>query len=196
VTRRPPRAKTYTTLPELKAGTLDYCREDWLQRTGKEWTDEGVDGARAALDEELTDIPAAHRALVEAFRAASDLVKRRRDDQRADPLRDFLATLSDKTESWLRIFGEMSDLGWNEAPPDGRTRLVLYELSAGRDDDPARLARLSLLLGYFTREDADGIKLPAKVSTVVDHERKAMVRAVTRAHAWLASQKLERVRRA
>jgi len=183
--------KTYATLPALKAATLAKCREDWRTHTGKEWIDEGREAARVALDEDLSDIPNAERALVGAFDAARDVVDQRPDDPRVAPLREFLSTLSDKTVTWIRHFRDLGKEGWNVAPPDGRTRLVLYELNAGRDDDPGRLARLSLLLGYFPRSP----KMPARVASVVDLERKAFVRARVRARKWLADQKLMIVRR-
>jgi hypothetical protein len=176
-TTRKPRATRYDKLDPLKRATIECCRNAWEKRhTGEKWTNERRDRMRAAVDEELTEITDAHRALVEAFRGACGVVKRRKDDPRVAALQEFLATVSDKTVSWLGHFADHMALGW-DVVPKGRVRLVLYERSIGNDLDAGRLARLSLLLGNFPEE----VRLPALVSEVVDRERKTMFQAIKRA---------------
>jgi hypothetical protein len=194
------KAERYSDRERLQVAVLAYCREDWKKRTGRDWSDEHTDLLRAELDRDLRAISDAQLGLVRAFRDARRVTESyAADDPRVAPLREFLATLSAKTVTWLGHFSDTASaeveqqVGYvvDATPPDGRTRLVLFEMTSGRGDDPGLLARLSLLLGYFPKE----VRYPMTVAAVVDLERKAMVQAVKRARKWLKDRRFEPVRR-
>ena len=197
--RRARKPETFSNRERLQVAVLAYCRKDWKRRTGREWSDEHTDKLRADLDRDLRPIPDAQAGLVAAFTEAVRVVEAYADHPGVAPLRDFLSTVSEKTASWVRLFNEAispeveRQVGFvvDATPPDGRTRIVLYELDAGGNADAGHLARLSLLLGYFPKE----IEYPATVSVVVDLERKAMVQAIKRASKWLKDRRFERVHR-
>lgn len=169
---------------------MSYCRKDWCKRTRQAWSDEHTRDLRAELDRDLDSIREAQRRLVGAFQGAIRVVNDLpAGDPRTAPLQEFLETLSDKTVTWIGHFSD-AGRGLDGTPPDGRTRLVLYEMNAGRGDDAGLLARLSLLLGYFPRSATP----ETPVAIVVDLERKAMVQAMKRAKKWLNDRKMRRAR--
>lgn len=186
-----PKATSYSTLESLKTATRAHCLKRWAETFPEDpWTDEREAGLKAALAEDVHDIPRAHAGLVLAFRDAITAVNAHDPkDPRTDALREFLGTLSEKTRTWLCHFGEHIQIGWNKAASSGRgsdrrTRLAVYQRTSGRDCSPGTLATMSILLGHFP----DSAPRPMTAATATDRERKAMVGALKSADKFIESQ--------
>jgi hypothetical protein len=181
-----PKATSYSTLPRLKEATRAHCLERWNKSFPQHpWTPEREAGLIAALAEDADAIPRAHAGLVNAFRSASEVVAALPpDDPRTAALREFLATLSQKTTTWLGHFAEHMRLGWNVAAPmPRRTRLAVYQRAFGGDCSKGTLATMSILLGNFPL-----VVPPTTAARATDRERKDMAEALKRADEFIESQ--------